>query len=254
MNIQLRYYSGAGNTEVLSSEIEGEFTRRGYSVCFERITKQSNAQPPTGFDLLGVGFPVYHFRPPRLVVELLNSLDGGGRSIFFFLTKGMASGDSLRQVMTLAKERGFRTVAAAEFYYPGTDALLLFCKKGSTLEHLLKSVHSRKLQRQVNRLVEQAIHGAVISPPAQKYYHPLVAPFNDNPYQYLVEEFTVLRDRCIKCGLCVKGCPRDNIRWSSGEIAIGLECDLCLRCLHHCPTEAIQLGERTLNTVRYKPV
>lgn len=254
MKIHLRYYSGAGNTQSLANRTERELTRRGQVVSAERITEKTNARPPTDFDLLGIGFPVYHFRPPRLVLELLDSLSGDGRGIFFFLTKAMASGDSLSQVMAFAKQQGFRTVAAAEFYYPGSDALLLFCKKDSTLEYLFTAIHSRKLRRQVNALVEQGLRGGSISPPARKPYHPLVAPFNDNPYQYLVGEFTVLHDRCVKCGLCLQGCPRDNIHRSSGKIVIGSECDLCLRCLHHCPTEAIQLGERTLHTVRYKPV
>ena len=53
--------------------------------------------------------------------------------------------------------------------------------------------------------------------------------------------------------LCVKSCPRENIRFEDG-IKFGLNCDMCLRCLHHCPVDSIQLGKFTKGTVRYNKV
>ena len=33
-----------------------------------------------------------------------------------------------------------------------------------------------------------------------------------------------------------------------------LYCDMCLHCVHHCPTQSIQIGDFTKEHVRYKKV
>jgi NADH-quinone oxidoreductase subunit F/NAD(P)H dehydrogenase (quinone)/NADP-reducing hydrogenase subunit HndC len=53
--------------------------------------------------------------------------------------------------------------------------------------------------------------------------------------------FEVDQERCIKCGLCFKGCPVQAIEWKKKETAriIKDKCIKCLTCITNCPADAI---------------
>ncbi len=55
-------------------------------------------------------------------------------------------------------------------------------------------------------------------------------------------KFTVMDDKCKKCGLCVKACPVDAIAWEKGTVAkIDLDkCTECTSCYDACPFMAIE--------------
>jgi NADH-quinone oxidoreductase subunit F len=55
-------------------------------------------------------------------------------------------------------------------------------------------------------------------------------------------KFAVIEGTCKKCGLCVKACPVDAIRWEKGqEAVIELDkCTQCTSCYDACPFMAIE--------------
>jgi NADH-quinone oxidoreductase subunit F len=55
-------------------------------------------------------------------------------------------------------------------------------------------------------------------------------------------KFAVIEGTCKKCGLCVKACPVDAIRWENGQEAfIELDkCTQCTSCYDACPFMAIE--------------
>jgi NADH-quinone oxidoreductase subunit F len=55
-------------------------------------------------------------------------------------------------------------------------------------------------------------------------------------------KFAVIDAACKKCGMCVKACPVDAIRWEKGQLA-SIELDKCTRCTScydACPFMAIE--------------
>jgi ferredoxin len=47
-------------------------------------------------------------------------------------------------------------------------------------------------------------------------------------------------DACSSCGLCETECPEKNIRMNKANKPVfGLNCLMCLRCIYHCPENAI---------------
>jgi ferredoxin len=64
------------------------------------------------------------------------------------------------------------------------------------------------------------------------------------------KEFFVT-DKCISCGICAANCPMRIITMVEGKPVWKGECTKCLKCIHYCPTAAIQMNEKTLKRGRY---
>jgi ferredoxin len=260
VNYTLFYYSGAGNTEYISRQIKRAIAARGHDVSMKRITLDTLDGADNGFDAAGVGFPIHFRDAPELVHDFLDRLDGRNRSIFFYCTKGLYSGNAMRHILALSERRSFVPRGVIEFTMPGTDALLFFAAKGSNRERLLKAIYTRKIASKIEDFVARL--GAVqrLTVPREKWYtgidEKIVEPLEiraNNAYRDFIGQFHTIGERCNECLLCVNSCPRNNIRLSGDGIQFRSDCDVCLRCIHRCPTEAIQIGTKTLNTVRWNP-
>lgn len=260
MTYELLYYSGAGNTELLSKILEQELLKRDHQVNRSRLRKDSAGIVQDDFGALGIGFPVHFRDAPRLVYDGLSKLQGRGRGIFVFCTKGLYSGNAVRNVSLFAEERGFELRGFLEITMPGTDGLILFARKGSITERCLKAMKSRHISDKAERFIARLESGSKANIPAEKWYsgidesvvHPLENRFS-NQHRNWIGLFHSMADRCTRCGLCVRECPQENISMTEQGVEFGLNCDVCFRCIHRCPTEAIQIGDRTLLTTRYRP-
>ena len=260
VNISLFYYSGAGNTKFIAKKIKNSLKNQGYGVKSFRITVDFiQNRIDADADVVGIGFPIYFRNAPELVKKFLQKIEGNGRKIFFFCTKGLYSGNAVRELTLLAIKRGFKPLASIEFYMPGTDTLLLLAKKGSLLEKFFKSIHSRNITQKIENFAKNLLN-QTMEIPKKKWYtfldKMIVEKFEivwSDQNKRLIPQFYSIDDVCIKCMKCVKGCPRGNIVFE-GRIKFGTNCDTCFFCMHHCPVEAIQIGEITKDTVRYKKV
>ncbi|MBO6040600.1 MAG: 4Fe-4S binding protein, partial [Oscillospiraceae bacterium] len=69
--------------------------------------------------------------------------------------------------------------------------------------------------------------------------------FNDNDIH------CVLAHACIRCGICARVCPANNITVSEEGVRFSDHCEVCYACLNNCPQNAIHL-RREANTVRFR--
>jgi ferredoxin len=54
------------------------------------------------------------------------------------------------------------------------------------------------------------------------------------------------QDACIKCNLCVKGCPYNAFKKGDmgSPVVMKEKCTNCYRCIHNCPTQALSLFKK----------
>ena len=50
-----------------------------------------------------------------------------------------------------------------------------------------------------------------------------------------------VNDDCVRCGICAKVCPADNIAVDEGGVRFFDRCEVCYACLHNCPQTAIHM-------------
>ena len=74
---------------------------------------------------------------------------------------------------------------------------------------------------------------------------------NQNNLEYFRKFYPMSVDegKCIKCELCVKLCPIDNIGMDEYPV-IGGRCLLCMRCVSFCPSGAIAKKNGRSNNYR----
>lgn len=261
MKISIRYYSGAGNTKFIAKRMVKSFKNNAHLVSNEKISEDSNTNGvDDDFDMLGIGFPIYFREAPELVYDLLSKTEGKDRPIFFFNTKGLYSGNAVRNITEFSISRNFKPVGSVEFFMPGTDFLILFAKKDSFMEKVLKRIHSRNINEKIDSFASRVQGSAPAKIPLKKWYTAfddhIVGKWEtayDNHHRDYVGQFHSNPKTCIECMKCVKGCPRHNIVLD-GQIEFGGNCDVCFNCIHNCPTDSIQIGDITEGNVRYNRV
>lgn len=58
----------------------------------------------------------------------------------------------------------------------------------------------------------------------------------------LLRKIGIRQDKCIKCQLCIKSCPKGAIEFKKGRIMVNSKkCILCLCCHEVCPESAIEI-------------
>ena len=200
----------------------------------------------------GFVFPVYGWRPPRLVArfvrnELAARLDGFKPDyVWAVMTCGFDVGyaDAVLDKMLLpVLGRGLD--AAFSVRMPDTYVCLpgfrlnppeLVEEKIRASKSLVPAIAARIQAREHVRDLRRGIF------PRTKTY--AFGKFFD---RFLVDDrfFRVVAEKCTRCGVCAENCPaRSILRNGDGTVAWRHDgsCTGCLRCLHNCPSEAIEFG------------
>jgi ferredoxin/flavodoxin len=204
-------------------------------------------QPPDvrEYDLLGIGSPVYIYRPPFNVTEYVASLPNlEGLESFVFVLHGTYPGDTGTMLRRALAGKGAQEVGY--FHCRGADYFLGYLKRG----YLFSPDHPT-----ADELAQAEMFGQQVA--AHHAGQPYARPGEDRSPAaiYRLERFltnrgltrqmysrlfTVNAKKCNACGLCVKLCPTGNITLNEDEHpAWGRNCLLCLTCESKCPQDAI---------------
>jgi flavodoxin/NAD-dependent dihydropyrimidine dehydrogenase PreA subunit len=238
------YYSQGGTTEKVARAIGEGLSDKGHTVDFHSMI-EGRTPDLEGYGLLGVGLPVYYFRPPFKVMDVLSELpDLNGLPVFVFLLYGTLYGDTGTVVRNALREKGGRE--AGYFVTKGADYFYGYIKRG----YLFSPDNPTPLDLEGARsfgesvaersAIGETIHTADDCPPPWVFR---LERFLSNRWftKWMYSRmFIVRKDQCGGCGLCVKLCPMSNITADeNGRPVWGSNCILCLYCEMKCPNEAI---------------
>ena len=238
------YFSQGGTTEKIAKAIRKGLLSLGYLVDLCNI-KNEKAPDIKDYNLLGIGFPVYYYRPPFNITDYARGLDLKGMPFFVFVLHGTYKSDAATTVRKiLTKKEG---VDLGYFHSFGADTYLGYLKRG----YLFSPDHPQEKE-----LIEAERFGREIAFRSERKSY-LREKFEKPPQMiYRLERFLTKRwlvkhlysrlfrvnmRNCGPCNICIESCPLGNIKKDKkGRPIWGHNCLLCLSCQMKCPREAIK--------------
>lgn len=241
------YFSGTGNTEYIARYIK-EKLDDVQLLNMEMI----QVDDFNCYDRLILGFPVYACSLPKNVKQVLKTFPKGNKDVYLYSTKGFYSGISLNIASQILKKKGYSINGQLSIIMPGSDGLAIMKKDSKTLKKMISKdfEHLNNVDEWIKKIKNK------------KKQRTFINPLNFM-ISYLVKGIYILFEKkmkvklyadssCTQCHLCEKNCPMSNIIVTETNIVFNNDCILCMRCLHQCPNEAIQIGKITKGKYRYK--
>lgn len=238
------YFSQGGTTTKVAESIATGLRREGYEVDLHNI-KEEQQPDISGYNLLGIGSPVYFYRPPFIVTDYLNSLpDLGGLPTFTFVSHGTCRFDTGKSIRRVLARKGAREVGY--FHCHGADFFLGYLKEG----YLFSPDHPTPTELSLAEDFGSQVAGRVAGKP-----YSLTEEDRPPTLIYRLERFLLNRwfveqvwsrlirvdkKSCNACDLCMKICPCANICLDKDGYPVwGRNCLLCQTCELKCPEDAI---------------
>ena len=256
MKIELKYFTGTGNSLKVLNTCKDVFIENDYSVELSAI--EVGKQLSVDADIIGFCFPVYAFGIPRICRKYLKQFQRFSKpqNVFVIITAGAEdeSGFSVGECINILKRKNCQIIYTAVVEMP---------INWTTYMNPLSIEEARII---IEKGVEQASEiGNDIMKDKHKYHH-----FNV-PKRYgkfgLYKEYYLFKYMGIKnlwrtfkiyatcngCQLCAKICPTASIKMENGYPAWTSTCEQCMRCVNFCPKESIyqSMGGDTKGRNRY---
>lgn len=238
------YFSQGGTTKKIATEIANGLSDAGYKADLYSITDDSSPNV-NDYNLIGIGSPVYVFRPPFNVLEYVKSLPAlNGLPFFVFMLHGThpgTAGNILRKRMEQkgGREVGYSRFKGADFYVGYIQRGVLFSPDNPVSDELERA-------RQFGQESAKFAAGGKYEKPPADPLPPAVYSFERmltiKPLLNYFYSFFYKADssKCNSCGLCVKLCPQNNIRLDKDVMPRwGRNCIFCGYCEMKCPEDAV---------------
>lgn len=238
------YFSQGGTNARVADAIATGIRQAGYETDLWNLT---NGRPPDvgGYQLLGIGSPVYYFHLPLNVLHYVKRLPRlGGIPAFMFIVHGSHRIDTANWLRRTLERKGAREVGY--FHCRGEAHVLPLLREGYLFSPDRPSEAELLEAKSFGEAIAERAAGA-------RYVRPPLEP--KPPLIYRLERllasrwlmqhvysrlFRVDSSKCTACGLCMEVCPTGNItRDTRGFPQWDRHCLVCLTCEMKCPEEAI---------------
>lgn len=239
MHIHAMYFSGTGTTEKVVTAIAERLADR-----FEWMAEPFDFTPPdaredapvfSAFDLVVLGVPVIAGRVPNLLLQYLDTIEGGGAlGVPVVLFGNRSYDDALIELRTIMDRRGFRTIAAGAF--AGEHSFSRTLGQGRPDAEDLAEAEAF-----ADRIADKIRAGDPASPvevrgetPLRPYYTPRDRAGNAIDIRKVKPKTS---ERCTRCGWCASACPLGSIDPQDPSVISGI-CMKCCKCVKGCPQGA----------------
>jgi ferredoxin len=250
MKTILYYFTGTGNSLAAAQKIAaalGETELVPIAVLAETLGEITPAA-----ERVGIICPVYFAGLPLMVASFAERLDPAAVQYLFAVTTHGGGGESaaLRQLDTILRKRQGRGLDAGfGVVMPGNYILMYESPQGKEREEILAKADNQiaVIAGDIVRCEKRPLPASLVP----RLLFSLAYPWFRSHVRSDDKKFTV-SDKCTSCGTCVAVCPSKNIELAGGKPVWKHRCELCCSCIHNCPVQAIQAGDKTEKRQRYR--
>lgn len=239
MKTTLFYFSGTGNTWRTTHLYAGCLQRLGWETGVVAVEAALREQAMPDMDVLGLGFPVHAFGPPRLVDRFLESLPPGeGRPALVWAVAAGTVGGATAAVAGRLEAAGYRVVHERSYLVPenwhwrwSDPAAAAVAKERawSRTGDLVRSAAGELAAGQLRRTRPGPLRLRLLSGRVWRLH----LSGGEQAGRYLR-----VTGACVACGLCARTCPTSALTGPPSGYRVGPGCTLCLRCASICPVQA----------------
>lgn len=243
MKCLIVYYSLHNATHRIASSIRDGLVDAGIETILYNI-RYGPVPQIEGFDLIGIGSPVYYFNVPFNMRDTIRDMgDLSNKKVFVFLTYGSYDVDVSKFLNKALLRQNAHILGW--YHSHGSGYFLGYNQLGviTSLDH--PDAHElTEAKRFGNEIGTGKSDTDWPMPSEQPELMIRLERLSSNRFltkHFLQKQFRVDHDRCIKCGTCVRGCPVHNLSFGhEGYPQWGDHCIICLNCDASCPQEAIR--------------
>lgn len=246
--MSIYWFSGTGNSRAIAEELGSILDETEILPIAQVIASKDIA--PAGETAIVV-FPVYAFGPPLIVKKFISKMRGEKiKRLYTVATLASIAGAPHRVLRRIAANNRVPFVGGWSLIMPGNYPVFYgaipeekqrkeFEKASRKLQNIAETIKNGEKGPIEDSFFPLNLLGSVINSLAGRRFPKEAKKFFVDP-------------GCVKCGICVKVCPVDNVSLKEGEPTWGSRCEQCFACLQWCPKEVIQCGKVTRGRKRYR--
>lgn len=234
------YFTATGNGLYLAKKIGGRL------IPIPKAIKNDNYH--FSDDKIGIIFPIYGLAVPPYIGEFLQKLHLDSAYIFAVMSYGMTRGAAANYLSELASECGIHfsyinTIKMVDNYLPNFD-----------MEKQKENEPKKQIDKHLNSIIDD-INNCKHRIPKDSFLSKFMTEIFLKSYKFktgvgVTKDYSI-ENTCIKCGICEKVCPVDNIKVNGAKPVFDSKCISCLSCTHNCPQNSIRLeGEKSKSRFR----
>jgi len=243
--VLIAYFTQSGSTKIIADQIVLGLEKNGLEASFYDIC--NDPLPDINeFDLIGIGTPVYIFRPPFNVLDFIHKLPNlNGIPFFVFLLYGALPGTAGNIVRKKMERKGGREVGYQKF--KGADYFVGYVQRGTLFSPYNPNEQDFISAKQFGESINTHMSGdQYVKPPRDPFPTAIHTFERITTMRFLTNHFysrffKVEKDKCNSCGICVKNCPQNNISLKDEKTPQwGSNCIACFYCEMKCAEEAVK--------------
>ena len=235
----MAYFSGTGCTKAVCDCFEGKLLEQG--VECKKVNMAAGKHFDIGeADTLMIFSPVYAFRLTSVTEDWVRKLpEVKNKSAVIISVSGggeLSPNTACRlYCKRLLKKKGY------DFIYE--KMLIMPSNFATQAEQSLNLDLLRVLPHKVENIVFDLLSGKknITSPKVQDKYFAVIGKAEHMGAKFFGASIRASQS-CNKCGLCVRNCPKRNIKLVNDLPKFGFQCMWCLKCIYNCPCKALTPG------------
>lgn len=233
------YFTATGNSLAVAKRLGGEL----YSIPQVLKGNQFHYED----EKIGLVFPCYGFAAPKIVREFIEKITLKSPYIFAIMTFGNKLAGGVNWFVQFAEQHNIQIQYA--------DGLLMVDNYLPIFNIDKQKLKEKNIEPNLSRLINDVngqkhyirpttVSDSLLTKAIQYFY-------KKNPNFNTDKDFLV-GEGCNQCGMCVKVCPRENIKLVELKPVYGGNCEFCLACINHCPQKAIRLKKENNPNARFR--